>query len=74
MPLRSVPEEAAVAEVFGTLAVDVAVILIRSRSTWKLVGDHLGDLDEQPLPHLGAAVVQVDRAVRDRRGPARRPG
>ena len=34
MPLRSEPEEAAVAEVFGTLPVVVAVILIRSRSTW----------------------------------------
>ena len=25
--------------------------------------DHLGDLDVEPLPHLGAAVVQVDAAV-----------
>ncbi|MNU11853.1 hypothetical protein D3C72_2600310 [compost metagenome] len=35
MPFRSVPEEAAVAEVFGTLPVVVAVILTRSTSTWK---------------------------------------
>src|SRR5256885_12668666 len=24
---------------------------------------HLGDFDVDPLPHLGAAVVQVDRAI-----------
>ena len=29
----------------------------------ELLGDDLGDLDEQPLPHLGAAVIEVDRAV-----------
>ena len=29
----------------------------------ELLGDHLRDLDVEPLPHLGAAVVQVDRAV-----------
>ena len=34
MPLRSEPEEAAVAEVFGTLPVVVAVILTWSRSIW----------------------------------------
>ena len=34
MPLRSEPEEAAVAEVFGTLPVVVAVIFTRSISTW----------------------------------------
>jgi len=36
MPLRSVPEEAAVAEVFGTLPVVVAVILTRLISTWNV--------------------------------------
>lgn len=36
MPLRSEPEDAAVAEVFGTLAVVVAVIFTLSISTWKL--------------------------------------
>ncbi|MCY1241120.1 hypothetical protein D9M72_540060 [compost metagenome] len=34
MPLRSDPEDAAVADVFGTLPVVVAVTLIRSRFTW----------------------------------------
>ena len=34
IPLRSEPEEAAVAEVFGTLPVVVAVILTRSRPSW----------------------------------------
>ena len=34
MPFRSVPEEAAVAEVFGTFSVVVLVILIRLRSHW----------------------------------------
>ena len=29
----------------------------------ELLGHHLGDLDVEPLPHLGAAVVQVDAAV-----------
>ena len=63
MPLRSVPEEAAVAEVLGTLPVVVAVIFTRSMSTWNAVGHHLRHLDVEPLPHLGAAVVEVDRAV-----------
>ncbi|MNV83505.1 hypothetical protein D3C71_1773170 [compost metagenome] len=36
MPFKSEPEEAAVADVFGTLPVVVAVIRTRSRSTWKL--------------------------------------
>ena len=35
MPLMSEPEEAAVAEVLGTLPVEVAVIRTRSMSTWK---------------------------------------
>ena len=33
MPLRSVPDDAAVAEVFGTLPVVVAVIFTASKST-----------------------------------------
>ena len=64
MPLRSAPEEAAVAEVFGHLAgrgggdpniVDVGLELLRH---------HLGHLGVEALAHLGAAVVQVDAAVR----------
>ena len=38
MPLRSVPEEAAVAEVLGTLPVLLAVIFTRSSGTPKTVG------------------------------------
>ena len=35
MPFRSVPDEAAVADVFGTLPVVVAVIFTLLISTWK---------------------------------------
>ena len=63
MPLRSEPEEAAVAEVLGTLPVVVAVIFTVSSVDLELLGHHLRDLDVEPLPHLGAAVVQMDRAV-----------
>ena len=35
LPLRSVPLEAAVGEVLGTLSVLVAVIWMRAMSTWK---------------------------------------
>ena len=34
MPLRSEPDDAAVAEVLGTLSVEAGEILIRSRSIW----------------------------------------
>ena len=63
MPLRSEPDEAAVGEVFGHLggrgggdphAVEVDAELLRH---------DLRDLDEQPLPHLGAAVIEMHRAV-----------
>ena len=63
MPLRSVPDDAAVGEVLGTLAVFVAVMRTKSSGNAELLGDDLRDLDEEPLPHLGAAVVQMDRAV-----------
>ena len=59
----SEPDEAAVADVFGTFAVVVAVIFTALGVDAELLGDHLRDLDVEPLPHLGAAVVQVDRAV-----------
>jgi hypothetical protein len=62
MPLRSVPDEAAVAEVLGTLSVTVEVTFTRDADLEGL-GDDLGHLDEQALPHLGAAMVQQDRAV-----------
>ena len=35
MPLMSEPDDAAVAEVLGTLPVEVAVIFTLSMSTWK---------------------------------------
>ena len=62
MPFRSEPEEAAVAECSapcrrgrGDLhAVEVDLEFLR---------DDLRHLDEEPLPHLGAAVVQMHRAV-----------
>ena len=63
MPLMSEPDDAAVAEVFGTLAVVVAVIFTCSSVDAELLGHHLRHLDVEPLPHLGAAVVQMDRAV-----------
>ena len=74
MPLRSEPDEAAVGEVFGHLRGagrgDADVIEI----DLKHLRHDLRHLDEQPLPHLGAAVVQHARCRRYRRGPARRPG
>ena len=63
MPLRSVPDEAAVAEVFGTLPVrrggDPHLVDV----DLELLGHHLGHLGVEALPHLGAAVVQVHAAV-----------
>ena len=50
LPFMSEPEEAAVAEVFGTLPVLVAVILTRSEVDLQFLGDDLGYLDEQPRP------------------------
>ena len=35
----------------------------RSSADAEFLGHHLRDLDVQPLPHLGAAMVQVDRAI-----------
>ena len=74
MPLRSEPEEAAVADVFGTLPVVVAVILTRSSLDLEFLGHDLSDLDVEALAHLGAAMVEMDRAVRVDVARARRPG
>jgi hypothetical protein len=63
MPLRSAPDEAAVAEVLGTLSVLVGEILIRLEIDLEHLGDHLATLTIEPLAHLGAAVVEQDRAV-----------
>ena len=50
MPLRSVPEEAAVAEVLGTLPVEVAVTRIRSTSTWNSSASTCATLVCRPWP------------------------
>ena len=50
MPLMSEPEEAAVAEVFGTLPVLVAVILMRSRSTCSSSATTCATLTNSPCP------------------------
>ena len=63
MPFRSAPDEAAVAEVLGTLSVRVALTFTALDRHGEDVRHHLGDLDHQPLAHFGAAMVQVDRAV-----------
>jgi hypothetical protein len=63
MPFRSDPLEAAVAEVLGTLPVSVAVIFTRVDAHAEPLGRDLRHLLEQALPHLGPAVVQVDRPV-----------
>ena len=63
LPFRSLPEEAAVAEVFGTLLVSVAVSGCVDEVDLQLLGDDLRDLRVQALAHLGAAVIQQDRAV-----------
>ena len=62
-PFRSVPAEAAVAEVLGTLPVLVAADLDPVEIDLELLGDELGDLGHQALAHLGAAVVQLHAAV-----------
>jgi hypothetical protein len=50
MPLRSVPDEAAVADVLGTLPVVVAVIRIVSRSTWNSSASTCATLVLSPWP------------------------
>ena len=62
MALRSVPDEAAVAEVFGTLPVLLAVICTRSTGMPKASANTCATLMWSPC-HLGAAVAEMDRAV-----------
>jgi hypothetical protein len=50
IPLRSVPDEAAVAEVFGTFSVVVRVILIRSTSTCSVSATTWATLVLSPWP------------------------
>ena len=63
MPLRSEPEEAAVGAVFGTLPVARRGDAHPLQGDAELLRHDLGHLHVKPLPHLGAAVVQVHGAV-----------
>ena len=63
LPFRSLLEEAAVAEVFGTLLVSVVVQRMLPEVDLQLLRDDLRDLRVQALAHLRAAVIQQDRAV-----------
>ena len=74
MPLRSLPDEAAVGEALGTLLVSDAETRTRRERNAELVRHDLRDLGEQALAHLGAAVVQEHRAVVVHVQRARRPG
>ena len=62
-PLRSAPEDAAVAEVFGTLSVRVGARRTFDERYAERGGRDLEHLGVQPLAHLGAAVVDQHRAV-----------
>ena len=62
-PLRSVPADAAVAEVLGTLSVRVGMTRIVSMPTPKAVGRDLADLGLQALTHFGAAVIYLHAAI-----------
>ncbi len=50
MPLRSEPDEAAVAEVLGTLSVRVALILTLARGTWNASATTWATLVFRPWP------------------------
>ena len=62
-PFRSVPAEAAVADVLGTLSVRVGITRIASSGNAEAVGGDLPDLGVQALAHLGAAVVHLHAAI-----------
>ena len=64
MPFRSAPDDAAVAEVFGTFAVFVATDTHMCRIDPELRGSDAADLGVQSLPHLDAAMTDEHRAVR----------
>ena len=63
MPFRSEPEDAAVGDVFGTLAVVVAVMLTWLTAMPNSSATTCATLMIEPLPHLGAAVIEMHRAV-----------
>ena len=62
-PLRSVPQEAAVAEVFGTLSVRVAITRTRSGRHAELARRDQRDIRVNALAHLGAAVIHLRGAI-----------
>ena len=64
MPFRSEPEEAAVAEVFGTLAVVVAVIFTWSMSIWNSSATTCATLTYSPCPISVPPWFKMHRAVR----------
>ncbi len=62
-PFRSVPADAAVADVLGTLSVRVGIRRIGFERHAEAVGGDLADLGVQALAHLGAAVVHLHAAI-----------
>ena len=62
-PFRSVPAEAAVADVFGTLSVRVGMMRIASQRHAQALRGDLPDLRVQALAHLRAAVIHLHAAV-----------
>ncbi len=63
LPFRSLPVEAAVADVLAIFEVSVAVTRTRDKRQAELIRDDLRDLRVEPLAHLGAAVIDEHRAV-----------
>ena len=63
MPLRSVPADAAVAEVLGTLSVGGGGDVHALEPDAELFRRDLRHLLKQALAHFRAAVIEVDRAV-----------
>ena len=62
-PLRSVPAEAAVGEVFAFLSVCVGITMNSIPGDAKFVGHELANLGVEPLPHFRAAGGHLNRAV-----------
>ena len=63
IPFRSVPDDAAVADVFGTLSVEVGGDVDAIEPDAEFFGRHLRDFLKQALAHFGAAVIEVNGAV-----------
>ena len=62
-PFKSVPAEAAVADVLGTLSVRVGITRIALQQHAQALRRDLPDLGVQPLAHLRAAVIHLHAAV-----------